>query len=700
MVAQSAQVTTGRGPATPTKGTRAVRGFRPDVEGLRAVAVGLVLLYHAGLTFVPGGFVGVDVFFVISGFLITGLLVKEAERTGRISLAGFYARRAKRLLPAAALVLAVTALLVFLVVPRTQWTGFGGDIAAAALYFVNWRLAANEVDYLAEDAGVSPVQHFWSLAVEEQFYFVWPVLFILAMLVARKLGSGLRRTLCAGLAVVAVPSLAWSVYYTVAAPQQAFFVTTTRMWELSIGAAVALGAARLAKLPHPVALVLGWAGLAAIVASAVVLNADTPWPGYHALLPTLGTAAVIAAGPAAGPRGPIALLGRPTWTWIGGLSYSLYLWHWPLIVIATVAFDGLTQLEGLAVALLSVLPAWATLRLVENPVRFNPTFSARPWLALRLGALLSAIGLACGFGLIGATALATDEPVANPLGAAAIRSVDNFRIDTVADGANPDPLEAVDDVPDAYARGCQVDQTSAEPVSCEYGDPHGKVDIVLVGDSKALQWISALDTIGEQRGWRVRTFTKSSCPFTPATIALHGKPYTSCTQWGRNVEAELLRDPPDLVLTSQFRSTALTDPTDPDSEATQEQMASALRERWSRLVDAGSKIGVLRDNPKPPESVQPVYECVDANRDDVTPCVFPRSVGEQGSGQPAQTAAARGLRGVHIVDMNDYICPGSSCPPVIGDVLVYRQGTHLTRTYVETLEPRLAEKLEPLVSRS
>ncbi|WP_286901663.1 acyltransferase family protein [Thermocrispum sp.] len=699
MIPPSGQATARRS-ATPARRTRPAPGFRPDVEGLRAVAVGSVLLYHAGLPFVPGGFVGVDVFFVISGFLITGLLVKEAERSGRVSLAGFYARRVKRLLPAAALVLAVTVLLTFLVIPRTRWTDIGGDIAAAALYFVNWRLAANEVDYLAEDSDVTPVQHFWSLAVEEQFYFVWPVLVVLAVVTARRLGSGLRRTMCAGLAVVALPSFAWSVYYTAADPQQAYFVTTTRMWELAVGAAIALGAARLARLPRPVALVLGWAGLLTVVASAVVLTTSTPWPGYHALLPTLGTAAVIAAGPAAGPGGPVALLGRPTWTWIGGISYSLYLWHWPLIVVAAEAFGGLTQAEGLAVALVSILPAWLTLRVVENPVRFDPRFSARPMLTLRAGALLTTFGLACGSGLIGATELATDEPVANPLGAAAIRSADTYRFPTVADGVSPDPLEAAEDVPDAYDRGCQVDQASSEPISCTYGDPDGRVDMALVGDSKALQWISALDTIAEERGWRVRTYTKSSCPFTPATIALDGRPYVNCTEWGHNVEAELLRDPPDLVLTSQIRSTALIDPADPDSAATREAMSSALRERWSRLVEAGSTVVVLRDNPKPPESLQPVYECVDANRDDLTPCVFPRSLGERESGQPAQTEAARGLRGVHIVDLNDYICPGEVCPPVIGNVLVYRQGAHLTRTYVETLEPRLAKKLAPLVARS
>lgn len=223
--------------------------FRPDIEGMRAIAIGLVLVYHAGVRQLPGGFVGVDVFFVISGFLITSLLVRELESTGRISLSRFYARRAKRLLPATGLVLVATAILTWWTVSAVDWRAFGMDIVSAALYIVNWRLADRSVDYLAEDVGASPVQHFWSLAVEEQFYIVWPLLIVaLAWWLRRHGRLRLRPVLTAGILAVIVPSLAYSVYLTANSPATAFFVTPTRLWELGIGALAAIGTTLLSLI--------------------------------------------------------------------------------------------------------------------------------------------------------------------------------------------------------------------------------------------------------------------------------------------------------------------------------------------------------------------------------------------------------------------------------------------------------------------
>src|SRR5690625_1620526 len=215
--------------------------FRPDIEGMRAVAIGLVLIYHAGLSQLPGGFVGVDVFFVISGFLITGLLIREIERTGRISLRRFYARRAKRLLPATGVVLIATSLLTWLTISAVEWRDFGLDIVASALYVVNWQLASRSVDYLAEDVGLSPVQHFWSLAVEEQYYIVWPLLLaVLAWSLKRRRSVNVRRSMSVAIALLIIVSFASSIYFTSDDPARAFFITPTRLWELGIGAAVAI----------------------------------------------------------------------------------------------------------------------------------------------------------------------------------------------------------------------------------------------------------------------------------------------------------------------------------------------------------------------------------------------------------------------------------------------------------------------------
>jgi peptidoglycan/LPS O-acetylase OafA/YrhL len=224
-------------------------GFRADVEGLRAIAVLTVMWFHAGLGGLTGGFAGVDIFFVISGFLITGQLVREVEASGRIPLPRFYARRAKRLFPAAATVLVATAVLTWLALPRVTWRDTGGDLVAAAAYVVNWRLAARSVDYLATDTAHSPVQHFWSLAVEEQYYLLWPVLLTLVAVLIRRWRLPVRPMMAVGLAAITIPSLAWSIHLTSSDPARAYFVTTTRLWELGIGALVAVGAPVCRALP-------------------------------------------------------------------------------------------------------------------------------------------------------------------------------------------------------------------------------------------------------------------------------------------------------------------------------------------------------------------------------------------------------------------------------------------------------------------
>ena len=328
-------------PPTPTRTAQRSRARREDphrrrdVQGLRAVAVGMVVLFHAGWSALRGGFVGVDVFFVISGFLITGNISRSLA-SGRFTLLGFYANRARRLLPAAFVLIATTCLVSYLVLPAQRLNGIGHDAAASAYYAVNWRLAAQSVDYLSLNAAPSPFQHFWSLAVEEQFYVVWPLLLLAAFLLARH--SPRHRALMVAAALVLVPSLVFSITYTASSPPQAYFVTTTRMWELAVGGLAALTAGYWARLTPPVAAAVGWLGLAGIVYSAVVYTTLTPFPGCAAALPVVSAAAVLVAGPAAGSMGPVALLGRGVMVAVGNISYSLYLWHWPLIVFMSAQF--------------------------------------------------------------------------------------------------------------------------------------------------------------------------------------------------------------------------------------------------------------------------------------------------------------------------------------------------------------------------
>jgi len=676
-------------PGSPAEGRS---GFRPDVEGLRAVAIGLVVLYHAGVSRLPGGFVGVDVFFVISGFLITGLLIKELERTGTISLSRFYARRAKRLLPAAATVLLATTALTALVLPQIRWRDTGGDIVSAALYVVNWRLAGRSVDYLAEDTAPSPVEHFWSLAVEEQYYLVWPLLLILVTWWARRRGRSLGTSLSIGLALVAVPSLLWSVYQTSYEPAAAFFITTTRMWELAIGGGVAIAATRLARMPRPVATLLGWTGLAAVAVAGMIFSVHTPWPGYAAAVPTLGSAAVIAAGFAAGGTGPVVLLCTRPFQWVGALSYSIYLWHWPVLVAATAHWGPLSLKRGLAVAALSVVPAWVTYRLVENPLRHSPVISRSPRLALSLGANFSLIGVVAGLGLVlalpsisgagqggrfalGATILSA-HPRNDPAGAP---------VDEVA-YITPDPLHATEDVPDLYHDHCQQGFASSKPTSCVYGREDAPTTVALVGDSKAVQWLPALQILAQARDWRIITYTKARCSFAQVELTVEGRPWPACSAWNAKVLDRLVgHDRPDFVVTSQGRRTAANGQGDP-----LEMMVSGLRATWSTLTAAGVEVFVLKDSLQP---FMPLYACVAENPHRLTRCTYDRERGIAASAGPTQALAAIGMDGVHVIDMTDAICPTVRCASVIGNVLVYRQGSHLTATYVESLAPRLGQEL-------
>lgn len=668
--------------------------FRKDVEGLRAVAIGLVLLYHAGLPWIPGGYVGVDVFFVISGFLITTQLVSELDRTGRISLPRFYARRAKRLLPAAAVVLVATAALVRAFVPGTRWNEIGGDLISSALYFVNWRLADRSVDYLAEDSEASPVQHFWSLAVEEQYYVVWPLLILVAALVSRLLQRRVKPVLWIGLAAVAVPSFAWALAETARSPERAFFITTTRMWELAIGAAVALGAALFTRLPRSAAVAIGWLGLLAIALSGTMFTTETPWPGYAALLPTLGAAAVIAAGFALVKGGPETLLGGALFQWVGRLSYSIYLWHWPLLVVASVYWDTVSIRDRLALAVASIIPAWITFRLVENPLRFSRAISRSPKLALSLGGNFTLAGVVAGLALLVAFATAIPDAGRLPAGESA-RGAAVLSEDPRGDSAGapvddvgwmtPDPLQANTDIPELYADGCQQNQVDSQVIACEYGEADSDVVVAVAGDSKIAQWLPALSMLADRNDWRLVTYTKSTCSFTSAMTLIKDEPYTSCREWGDSVLSRLVADPPDYFLTSQGGITAL----DEVGSRSEEAMVAGLRSAWSTVVAHGTEVIVIADNPHPGMNV---YECVSENRNRLSACTYSRERRSR-SAAPTQVRAAENQTGVEVVDLFDFICPTEQCAPVIGNVLIYRQGSHITATYVRTLAPRLAEAL-------
>lgn len=674
--------------------------FRPELEGLRAIGILAVMTYHAGIKIFPGSFAFIDLFFVISGFLITGLLVRELEKTKRISLSGFYARRIRRLLPAATVVLVFTTIVTWRFADPIDQPAFGIDIAASAAYVVNWVLAWRSVDYLAEDVGASPVQQFWSLAVEEQFYIVWPLVLIVVALIIRKYHRNARLTMAIGLVLIVVPSFVWSVVFTEQDPASAYFVTTTRLWELGVGGLIAVGASLWTKIPKIYARILGWSGFAVVIASALFYTSALAWPGYLALAPVLGTAAIIIAGATgAAPR----LLAWGPFLWIGALSYSLYLWHWPLITAAGWIWGDFGWKFALLIVAVTFIPSWLSLRFVEDPIRFSKVLTKSTGKSISMGVVLTvvsaSVGLALAFGTSSSDQNSGTSDVTG-LGAETLvlknGKVESIPVTTYADPLYPAPQNATQDLPVAYDEGCQASEATTEPIWCTFGDKKSKKRVVLAGDSKAMQWSETLSRIGSRDGWRLDTATKSRCPFVVDTVRylnVTSNPYTACEEFNTALMEQLLADKPDAVILSQRASQAIS----PSGQMTREVMEEGMTKTWSTLQDNGIQVIPLLDNPGPilPAFDGQVYRCVRANPENYTPCVFSAVPAIEKSGIPIMRDVAEDIPGVEVVSMTDVFCDEKVCPPVIGNVLVYRQTTHITNTYALSSKLILQERLLP-----
>ena len=664
--------------------------FRGDIQGLRAVAVVLVILWHAGLGVLPGGYVGVDVFFVISGFLMTGILYREASASRSISLRGFYARRARRLLPASALLIIFVALSTRVFLPSVRWGSIGKDLLASSLFGMNWRLSSQSTDYLASALAPSPLQHFWSLGVEEQFYFIWPVLLLIFTLRARRRRASLTSGAALLLAAVTIPSLLWCIHLSSSNLGSAYFVTTTRLWELAVGGAVAVFASHLHRIPTPLAAVVGWVGLAAAVASGFIYNSHTTFPGYAAVLPVLGTAAVIAVGPAAGTAGPVAVLGLAPLRKLGDWSYSLYLWHWPFVVFATAKWGALTQSQGLAVVALSFLPALLAFYLVEEPARTAKGLLTTGG-ALKGGAMIL---LATSTAALVFLVIVPPVPPATAVNASsgAVGAVEKFGAQTLAASPLGDPAGvAVDDPGDFTPQPGQVEGSPACGVgrdndrvkTCDVGDRLSSVHVVLVGDSHAAQWATALAEVAAKRHWRLTLVSKDGCPYASVRLATSWS--ASCEAWNKNVAAYLTAQRPAVLITSQAEYSVSSTDGPLDATASAHAMADGLRSNYDTLIAAGTKVLVLRDTPRPGIDIG---DCVSGNSGHLKKCALPRNKTIDGAGA-AQIAAVDGLVGAWLIDLNDAICPDDPCAPVIGGVLVYLDSHHISQTYGLSLAPRL-----------
>ena len=667
--------------------TRATSAHRGDIQGLRAVAVLLVVLAHAGVGFLPGGFVGVDVFFVLSGFLITGLLLAEARKHGSISLLDFYARRARRLLPAAALALLVTNVAAYLLLNFVRAEEAVRDSLYAAAFASNFRFAERGVDYFAEGDPPSPVLHYWSLSVEEQFYFVWPLLLSVALFgVARRRGAVRReRRLLAAVIVLGTASLVCSIQLTATDPIAAYFSPWTRTWELSLGAAVAICAATLEHTPAAVRLVLGWAGVTAIAVAAVLFSEATPFPGSAALLPTVGTALAIVAG-MGGRASRLAvtrLLALRPMLIIGDRSYAFYLWHWPVLVLAE-AYAGhqLSLSAKLGLMLGAFLLSCVSYALVENPIRHKLRSRARTSLvfAVSMAAVLGTATVSLAgiqraqqrfeVGPAGATrgtqlALPSSAQGTLPAVVAAVEAA--RRGAPIPSGLAP-PLDELKGLPREYAPANECISHDRSSVStskvCRVGVRSSRKLIVLMGDSHAFMWLPALIEMARRDGWAVVPLLRLGCtPFKWTTS--HGS--KACRDWYRWAISQVARLHPQVTLLGGSIDQKQT----PYARAATEGVVAAARalRRLGRTVVIGDPEGLDR-NP---------VDCLLSRHASMAACTTTWSP----QALAAYDEVSRRVRGfgVGFLATRGFVCFERRCPSVIGRTIAWADDNHVSAAY-------------------
>ncbi|WP_420364954.1 acyltransferase family protein [Curtobacterium sp. L3-7] len=670
---------------------------RWDIQGLRAFAVLAVVLYHLWPNRLPGGFVGVDVFFVISGFLITGHLLREQTATGRIALGRFWSRRAKRLLPGAFLTLLATGAAVLVLVPSTLWGQYGRELIASTIYVQNWQLASDSVDYLASDNQPSPFQHFWSLSVEEQFYIALPILLVLLALALRRTRwHAPVRTARVLLGAVVVVSLVWCVVETRTAPGIAYFSTATRAWEFALGGlastvTLAVPRTQVARLVRTGG---SWLGVALLLASLVVITPATAFPGIAALLPVAGATLVVLLG----ARSGLDVLGRfaPV-AFLGRISYAVYLWHWPAVVLLPIATGHpLGTRSKVAILVASLVIAAVTTLFVEEPLRFSTWVRAlRPRRVALYGALSTVLVVALGASTLGALQVQQVQAAAfqksleagdvDCFGAAArIGSAHPCVNPKLADVRVPTPAAAGKDDVNSYA--CWSN-TTADFNVCSLGPKTGYTKhIAAIGDSHNNALLSAYAAIAKQRNWRIDVAGHVGCYLTTAEQQAPSQAYTdSCDGWKRSA-LTWIRQHPGLDALVVTHATTKSPVIVPEGSTNEDTVVRGLVGAWSAATEAGVPVIAIRDNPVARDDVLTCLGKMSGPTTDA--CDSPRADALSSFDGSAEAAATLGDR-ARTIDLTDSYCTATTCPAVIGGVVVHRDPTHLTATFATTLAPYL-----------
>ncbi|TIT67561.1 MAG: acyltransferase [Mesorhizobium sp.] len=670
--------------------------FRPDIQGLRALAVGGVVAYHFGLTALPGGFAGVDIFFVISGWLISTHLMQEITETGRLDLWRFYARRARRLLPAAIFViLATLAAGAFILAPQEQALYSRGAMYAAA-YTINLWLLRWSFDYFAADALSNPFIHFWSLSVEEQFYLVWPALLVFAAW----LHPG-RRMVVAVIGIVGVASFTACLWLTSLSPAWAFYFSPLRAWEFAAGGLATFASPALWRHQSWLRAAQGWLGLALIAVAYLALSEDLPFPGWYALLPVAGTVLVLLSG--AGEQGdapgitrwqalaPAAMLSLAPLQWVGTLSYSLYLWHWPIIVYAGMLEPDLGVAQRLGCAVLALALSAATYRLIENPARRGDWLAAAAR-AFRFNAGAGAKPLRLFPGLALAPALVlTAAGVAAAYANAhlATRNIDPTQRGIEEAAEQPSIARAVD-------KNCLLDFHTVKPKPCTFGSADAAHTIVLFGDSHADHWSTPLVAAAKRNDTKVVTYLKSSCRASRLSTfnAVLKRDYTECDAWREQAISDIIRRKPRLVVISEFSIGNLTrDMSAASRKAETARWQAGLRSTLQAFSKAGVETAVIRDTPIGGSFADACVARALWWREAPSLCDTPRAQAANDDVAAAERAVVKSVPDTLYVDLTDRFCGPTECHVFIGGKLAFRDRHHLATAFAETLEGPLEKAL-------
>ncbi|MCS5731513.1 acyltransferase [Herbiconiux moechotypicola] len=696
--------------------------FRPDIQGLRAIAVIAVIMDHL-FAWPTGGFVGVDVFFVVSGFLITGIVLREYQKTEHISFLGFYRRRIRRILPAATLVIVVTIAASFVLLPQGRAVQTAVDGFWAFFFSANWHMALVGTDYFQLGLPPSPLQHYWSLSVEEQFYFVWPWMMLGIFLVTARLGfahNSRRRFVLVAFIAATVASFVWSVYETSSNPSFAYFSTFSRAWELGVGAILAALVPVVSTIvPNALRPVLGWMGLAGIVASVFVISPQVPFPGPGAALPVLSTALLIAAG--TGARGStynwalLPLTNRVS-RYVGDISYSLYLWHFPVIILLAALVPSDTVIYFLACLATMFVLAILSYHLVENTIRDSAWLEPRNSEAKRRArrrarqrrhrkARLPAsqvVGIVAS-GVLAVVLLAV-ALAPQPTSTVAVYQPDSTNGQGVPTAAASEPCSGADFMDATKSPSCDLNSIPNELTpsvdglaadtgisfdcyklaeqpfrTCNYGSKSADATrVALVGDSHAAVLLPALVPELKARNWSLDTYVGNGCQWK------NPLPGGNCVEAMDQTRAllESAADPYDIIITTGARWAG----GDPESAA------AAYRTAWGAATSLGTKVVVVGDVPAVTEEG---LACISrfgfqANDNDC---------GTSAADAFAQTdpliQASADMPGVSLVDLTDYFCADDFCPSVIGNVIVYRDtANHVTQSYMKTLAPYLWARID------